>query len=415
MTRISDFRLLAAGMTLSWLGGGFQTVALAVAIIVAGGGAGDLGLVMGSSVVAMVACTLVGGVWADRLQPTRVMVLSDAVRFATTGAMALMFATDSYHLPLLCGLAAVSAGAGSFFNPAMMSLKPLLVSVERRQSTNATMSLLQATCAVIGPAIGGVVVARFGAPAGFAVNAVSFLASLLAALLIRARADRQPRTGMLSELGEGWREIRSRDWLLVGVLAATIYHIANGVILVLVQVVAFERLGGASSLGLIAAAEGLGGVLGAALAIRFRPRRLLRAGWLTLLLMPLWAFAYVWPAVLVAVLAGAIIGYAGLSFFGVAWETAIQDHIPHRSLGKVASWDQLTSFIAMPLGNVLAGPLSAAYGIDPVLVVCAFVLLGASVVPLLARGSRELTRPGAGAAVPPPVLPPEIRAETTGV
>jgi len=379
-------------MTLSWLGGGFQTIALAVAIIVAGGGARDLGLVMAASVIAMLACTLFGGVWADRVQPTRVMVLSDAVRFAATAGMALMFGAGSYHLPLLCGLAAVSAGAGSFFSPAMTSLKPMLVSVEHRQSTNATLSLLQTTSAVLGPAIGGVVVARFGAPTGFAVDAVSFLASLAAALLIRARADRAPRTGMLNELGEGLREIRSRDWLLAGVLAATVYHIANGVILVLVQVVAIERLGGASAAGLIASAEGLGGLLGAAVAIRFRPRRLLRAGWFTLLLMPLWAFAYVWPAVLVAVAAGAIIGYAGLSFFSVAWETAIQDHIPHRSLGKVASWDQLTSFIAMPLGNMLAGPLSEAYGIDPVLVVCGLVLLGASVTPLLVRGSRHLTR-----------------------
>jgi MFS family permease len=405
----SDFRLLATGMTLSWLGGGFQTVALAVAIIVAGGGAGDLGLVMASSITAMLACTLFGGVWADRLQPTRVMVLSDAVRFAATGGMALMFGTGGYHLPLLCGLAAVSAGAGSFFNPAMMSLKPMLVAPERRQSTNATLSLLQTTCAVIGPAVGGVVIARFGAPVGFAVNAVSFLASLAAALLIRARAERAPRAGMLSELGEGWREIRSRDWLLAGVLAATLYHVANGVILVLVQVVAIERLGGASAAGLIASAEGLGGVIGAAIAIRFRPRRLLRAGWFTLLLMPLWAFAYVWPAVLVAVVAGAIIGYAGLSFFSVAWETAIQDHVPHRSLGKVASWDQLTSFIAMPLGNALAGPLSAAYGINPVLVVCGFVLLGSGAAPLLVRGSRRLTR--GTAAVPQQPIP----AEATGV
>jgi MFS family permease len=208
-------------------------------------------------------------------------------------------------------------------------------------------------------------------------------------------------------LGEGWREIRGRNWLLAGVLGATVYHVANGVILVLVQVVAIERLGGASAVGLIASAEGLGGVIGAAIAIRFRPRRLLRAGWFALLLMPLWAFAYVWPAVLVAVVAGAIIGYAGLSFFGVAWETAIQDHVPHRSLGKVASWDQLTSFIAMPLGNVLAGPLSAAYGIDPVLVVCGFVLLGSGAAPLLVRGSRQLTRGEPSVAVPQQVGHPD--------
>jgi len=179
---------------------------------------------------------------------------------------------------------------------------------------------------------------------------------------------------MWHELGAGWREIRQRDWLLTSVLSATVYHVANGVILVLAQVVAIEQLGGARSAGFIAAAEGLGGVLGATVALRWRPLRLLRAGGLTLLLMPLWALAYVWPGMLAAVLAGAVIGYAGLTFFVVAWDTALQDHIPHHLLARVSSWDLLTSFLAMPIGNALAGPLSEAFGIDRVLVVCAGVL-----------------------------------------
>jgi len=110
-------------------------------------------------------------------------------------------------------------------------------------------------------------------------------------------------------------------------------------------------------------------MIGAAVALRYKPRRLLRAGWLTLLLMPIWAFAYVWPATLVAVLVGAVIGWAGLIFFDVAWETAIQDQVPQSALGRVASWDTLTSFIAMPIGNALAGPLSGRFGVNPVLTV----------------------------------------------
>ena len=388
---MSDFRLLATGMSLSWLGNGFQTVALAVAVLVAGGGAGDLGLVMAVSILAMLACTLFGGVWADRVQPQRVMVLSDAVRFAATAAMAVMFSAGSYHLPALCALAAVSAGAGAFFEPAMTALKPMLVGADRRQHANATLSLLKTVCSVLGPAVGGLTVAGFGAPAGFAVNAVSFVASLVAALLIRARAPRPDRTGLWHELGAGWREIRQRDWLFSGVLAASVYHVANGVVLVLAQVVAIEQLGGARSAGLNAAAEGLGGVLGAAVALRWRPVRLLRAGLLTLLLMPLWALAYVWPGLLLAVMAGAVIGYAGLTFFSVAWDTVLQDHVPHRVLARVSSWDLLTSFIAMPVGNALAGPLSAAFGIDRVLVVCAFVLFASGLAPMAVRSARELT------------------------
>jgi MFS family permease len=395
---LSDFRLLATGQTLSWIGNGFQTVALAVAIVQAGGGAGDLGIVMACSFTALLACSLLGGVWADRLQPRRVMVASDLVRLLCAAAIAVMFLGGGYHLVLLCGLTAISSGAGSFFNPAMTALRPLLVPIERRQAANATLSMLQTGSSVAGPALGGLTVAAFGAPAGFAVNAVSFLGSMAACLLLRARATRGPRTSMLRELGAGWREISGRDWLLGGLLGASVYHVANGVILVLVQVIAIQRLGGASAAGFIAAAEGLGGMIGAAVALRFKPRRLLRAGWLTLMLMPLWAFAYVWPATLTAVLAGAIIGWSGLIFFDVAWQTALQDRIPQSALGRVASWDTLTSFMAMPIGNVLAGPLSDRFGLNPVLTVCAGVLFVSAASQLLIPGSRTLTRVTAPAA-----------------
>jgi MFS family permease len=388
-----DFRLLAAGQALSWLGNGFQAIALAVAVVVTGGGAGELGLVMASSVLALVMGTLFGGVWADRVQPQRVMVRSDLVRLLAVSGMAVMFGTGHLSVLVLCLLAAVSAGAGSFFTPAMTALKPMLVTVERRQSANATLGLLQTSCSVLGPAAGGVVVATFGATTGFVVDAASFFASMVTVQLIRARVERAERRGMLHEMAEGWTEIRGRDWLLWGVLAATIYHVANGVVLVLILVVAIRDLGGASAAGLIAAAEGLGGVVGAAIALRFRPRRLLRAGWLALLLMALWVLAYVWPAVLSAVVVGAVLGYAGLSFFSVAWETAIQDHVPHRLLARVASWDTLTSFVGMPIGNVLAGPLAHAFGTKQVFIGCAAVLFVASVMPLCAAGTRRLTRP----------------------
>ena len=400
MTR--DFRLLLAGQALSWLGNGFQTVALAVAVVLQGGGASALGLVMASSIVARLVGTLFGGVWADRVQPQQILIGSDAVRAATVGAMAIMFGTHHFSVPLLCLLAALTSLAGSFFQPAMTALKPMLIPIAERQSANATLSMLQTICSVLGPAAGGVVVAGFGATAGFAVNAASFVASIASVALIRARVERVPGAGMFREMGEGWAEIRSRDWLLSGVLAATVYHVANGVVLVLAQVVAVQQLGGAKSVGIIAAAEGLGGFLGAALALRVKPRRMLLVGWSALPLMTLWVLSYVVPGTLSAVLVGAVVGYAGLIFFDVCWETAIQDQVPHHLLARVASWDTLTSFLGMPLGNALAGPLSRWFGMDRVLAGCAGVLLLASVSPLLVKGTRTLVRPGPGAHTPLP-------------
>jgi MFS family permease len=391
--------MLAVGQALSWLGNGFQTVALAFAVVHSGGGAGELGLVMASEVIAMLVGTLFGGVWADRLQPQRVMVLSDAARCAAAIGMAVMFGIGHQSVVPLCILAGLFGAAGSFFSPAMMALKPMVVPVTQRQSGNARLSLLQTTCSVFGPAIGGVVVGVSGAPTGFAVNALSFLASVITTLLIRARVERTPRHGMMRELAEGWSEVRSRDWLFYGVLSAMVYQIANGVVLVLSTVVAVQELGGAHAVGLIAAAEGIGGVVGAGIALRLRLQRALLAGWFAILLMSLWVFSYVWPGVLVAVMAGAVMGYAGLTFFSIAWQTAMQDHIPHRLLARVVSWDMLASFVAMPIGNAMAGPLASAFGIDHVLVVCGCVIFGASLLPIFVRGTWQLTRPADQATV----------------
>ena len=91
---------------------------------------------------------------------------------------------------------------------------------------------------------------------------------------------------------------------------------------------------------------------------------------------------------------------AGLNFYAVAWDTAIQDHVPHRVLARVASWDVLTSFLALPLGNALAGPVSIALGVNRTLVIGAGILLAASLAPLLVAGTRRLTRATPEVALP---------------
>ncbi|RNI21306.1 MFS transporter [Flexivirga caeni] len=395
-TRLStDFRWLAAGQGLSWLGGAFQPIALSVGILLHGGSVGELGALMAVLMVANTVCTLAGGVWSDRLSPRLVMLWSDAVRAATTAGMGVLFASGHASFLTLAPLAAVSGAAGAFFQPAMQSLKPVLVAASQRQRANALLSVLQGTSLVIGPALAGVVVGFVGAPAGFFVNAASFLISCGTVWRIRAIVVRKPRgASFLAELREGWSAVRERDWLVVGIVAASVYHVANGVLLVLVQVVAIRDLGGAHAFGMIAAAEGAGGLIGSAVAIRARPRHPLRIGWLTCALMPVWAAGYVWPGRLDTVIVTGLIAYGGLMFFSVMWETAIQDHVPHQLLGRVASWDMLVSFVGMPLGNALAGPLAEWFGIKPLMLGCAAVLACCALAPLAWRDSRNVRRAG---------------------
>jgi MFS family permease len=396
----SGFRLLATGQGLSWFGDAFGPIALAVAVVAGGGSASELGLVLAATMAARLACTLVGGVWADRVSPARIMVASDLVRAASTFGVAAYFATGQDSVLALCALAGVTGGAAAFFGPAFTSLRPLLVPVGRRHAANATLNILQNAAFIVGPAAAGVFVAWAGAPWAFAVNALSFLVSAGTVAAIRVEVPRSPRVGMAAELREGWREVTSRSWLLAGLLAATAYHAAFGAVTVLVDVIAVRDLGGPTALGWISAASGAGGLVGGLVALRLQPKRPLLVGWPCVALMSLFAAAFAWPGTLVAVVGAAVVAFGGLMYFSVCWDTALQDGVPHGVLARVSSWDILTSFVAIPAGNALAGPLAHTFGTGRVIAVAAVVMALASFAPTLVRGSRNLRRADAGVREP---------------
>ncbi|WP_186526306.1 MFS transporter [Leekyejoonella antrihumi] len=388
-----DFHLLAVGQGLSWLGSTFQPIALAVAILGSGRSVSMLGILLAVLVAAQMLWTLVGGVLADRFEARLVMITADLTRAAAVGGMAMAFATDHTSLLLLGGLMVVMGTGSAFFGPAMRAVKPIVVAPDQRKSANSLLSALSTGSDVVGPVLAGVLVGLIGAPFGFAVNAVSFLASAVAVSLIRVRVVRHKTTtgrSFRSDLVVGWQTVRSNDWLVWGIFSAAVLHIATGVLVVVVQVVAFRELGGAHALGLIAAAQGVGGVVGSLLAMRLRPRRPLMVGYLTLCAMPLWISSYVWSSELLVVMSMAALGFLGMIYFNIQWETAIQDHVPHDMMARVSSWDILTSFIGMPIGYALAGLLTDRFGLNSILLGGAVVLLFAGMFPLVARGTRTL-------------------------
>lgn len=393
--RLRDFRLLLAGQGLSWVGDAFHPIALSVAIVLSGGGATELGAIAAAAMGARLACTLFGGVWADRLAPHRVMVFADAVRAAAAAATAVAFLLGDPPLLLLASLAALTSGAGAFFFPAFVSLRPLVVPAAQRQSANAVISFLQSAAQITGPLLAGIAVAHLGPVTGFAVNAATFVWSAVGVTLVRARAElRTQRSSVHAEIVQGLAEIRRHDWLWTGLVSAGMFHVATGVLVVLVEVTAVRDLGGARALGLVLAAQGVGGILGGLLAMRAQPRRLLLWAFLALGGFPLFPLAFYWPGHLAGILLLGLVANAGLMFFAVGWDTALQDGVPHDRLARVASWDILISFSAIPLGNVLAGPLSARFDTATVMLGVSVWMLVAGCWPLLARGVRDFTRSG---------------------
>ena len=393
--RERPFRLLFIGRTASLLGSAFAPVALAFAVLDnLNGSATDLGIVLAAIWIPQIFFILVGGVWADRLPRNLVMVSTDLVMFAAQGTVAALLISGHAELWQLIVLQVVRGVANAFFFPASTGLIPSVVSPGRLQEANALLRLANSTTAIVGAGLAGLVVAGIGAGWALAFDAATFLVS--AAFVVQVRvpaAARHAASNFLQELREGWGEFRSRTWLWAIVVAFMFDNaFSNGIWLVLGPVVAKEHLGGASAWGAILAGFAAGSVLGGIVVLRWRPRRLLLAGCLAVPLMAPACFLLAIPAPLIVLVAGFAVGGLSVELFQVMWDTALQQQIPHDRLSRVSSYDALGSFVCIPIGLSLAGPLSDLLGVTGALVFAGCVNLVATALVLTVRDVRTLRR-----------------------
>jgi hypothetical protein len=161
---------------------------------------------------------------------------------------------------------------------------------------------------------------------------------------------------------------------------------------VLGPVQAARHLGGAGAYGAIMSATAAGLVAGGLLGLRFRPQRLLLVATLAAFVdvLPLVLFGI--PAPTAAIAAGAFVSGVGIETFGVLWDTAMQQQIPQEKLSRVSSYDALGSFVLIPAGLAVAGPVADVVGVEATLFGAAALIVVATAPVLLVREVRELRR-----------------------
>jgi MFS family permease len=368
--REREFRLLFCGQSVSLIGDNLAPIALAFAILDEDGSATDVGIVYAANILARVAFMLAGGVWADRLSRRRVMLVADAARAICTGVLAAAVIRGGAPLGLFVAMVAVHGVGAAFFTPASTGLVQQTVSAPLLQRANALLGIAHSGGSVLGPALGGAMIALAGPGAALATDAGTFVVSAAALLAMHPpEHDRGPvDAGFLADMSEGWAEFRGRTWVWVIVLQYAVWHmLVLGPFMVLGAVVARDQLGGAGAWAVILAAAGLGELAGGIVALRLRPRWPLRAlTWAGLLWTPQVALlamhAPAWPIAAAALLAG-----AGMAFALAIWNTALQEHVPARALARVSSYDWAATLVFLPLGFALAGPAASALSVSTVL------------------------------------------------
>jgi MFS family permease len=402
LLRSREFRLLFSGQAVSVVGDRMAVLALAFGVLEIGGSASEVGLVLAAGAFPLVATVLAGGVVADRASRRAVMVTADLVRVASQGAMAALLITGAAEVWMLALLAGMTGAATGFFSPASTGLLPEIVLAEQLQPANGLRASAVSTGEILGPAIGGILVAAAGAGWAIAIDAGTFLvsAACLAMLRAPARAVARP-SSFLADLREGWIAFRSRRWVWTFVLYFAIANLLWGAWSALGPIVAERDLGGAAAWGTILAAAGAGALAGSLLAARVRPTRPLLFAALAdgLFILPLAFLAAAPPVPLIAF--GALLSGAGMALAISVWESTLQGHVPGETLSRVSSYDWFGSLAFYPLGLAIWGPVAALIGIS----VSLWLAFGLAVAATLALLSVPDVRHLPAAA--PPASPAE--------
>ncbi|MFG2327268.1 MFS transporter [Streptomyces sp. NPDC048568] len=399
-----DFALFFAARAIARLGDTMLPVALAAGLLQHGYGAGAVGLAMASTAAAFAGLVVFGGVLADRFSTRRLMIGADLVRLGTQALAAVLFFSGHVVLWQICAIGFVNGVASAVFQPGVASTVPRLAA--DIQGANGAIRVAESAAQLAGPAVAGLLVG-FASPGGvFAAHATTYAVSAGCLLLLRlpplapgGRTATGPRTkAFRADLVEGWHEFRSRRWLWGVIAVWCVYMIAvwgPTVPLVATEVVQEH---GARAYGLVNSALGAGTVVGGLVALRLRPRRMLRAGAIALVGFAAFPASVGAGLDVPAMAAGAAVAGAGMSFWGVMWATSVQTQVPPDVLNRIHAYDVAGSLAMMPVGQALAGPAASALGADHVLLVSGATSFAVCAALLLIPAVRGLVRVDAATA-----------------
>ena len=357
-----DFRLLF----FATLGSGFGTYLAAIALTVdiydrTGSGSWVAALL----VVDFLPIILIGltlGPLVDRLSRRGLMVASDLVRLAVF--CLLPFAPGPLAIVALAAVAGIATG---FFRPAVYAGLPNLVPDEELPTANSLLQAVENLAWMVGPVLGGAILAASGPDLAYWINAATFLVS--AALLVRIPAARlrseQPLTkGHWRDLAEGFSLVRNSRALLTVLLVWNVVLVGNAAVNVAEIVLAKVDLdAGNVGFGVLVGASGLGLTLGSLAASpaleRFGLRHLYTA---SIAVMALgFAAASVSPTVWVAAVfvVAAAAGNGGALVCNVL---LVQRGAPDRLRGRAFTLIMSTNYALLGVGMAVAGPLTDALG-----------------------------------------------------
>jgi MFS family permease len=377
--RSANFRRYYIGQTVSQLGSWMQSVAimwLAYRLTNSTAATGTIGFF---ALIPFLFVTPIAGALSDRVSRRKLLMVVQTILFFHAGALAIMTFSGHMTIHLLGAFAFVQGTLSALEVTTRHSFFVQLVE-DRADLPNAialNSANINAT-RLIGPAIGGLLIAAVGEAACFAINAVSYLAVVYQLSRIKPNASGRILTGqsLVRDLYEGWRIALTSPVILPLVLIVGLVSFCINPYSILMPAIAVETFGkGAELHGLFVSAVGIGALTGAILlARRENVRGLSRWVVITASIAAVGAISFsVFASMQNTVLSIAAMALVGMGLMGTSASvnTIIQTVVDDDKRGRVVS--VYSTFFAggAPLGHVVAGWTAAKFGAPT-----AYLLLG---------------------------------------
>ena len=397
--RSKNFRIFYAGQGLALLGNWIQSVAMSWLVYRVTGSALLLGVTAGAQQLPVLFLSPIAGVWADRVNRRRLLVVIQSIAFAQALTLALLTFADVVRVPYLIGLALLLGITTSFETPTRQAfLLELIHHREDLPNAIALQSLLFQSARFVGPSVAGLLLAMLGEAWCFLANALCYLAIIVTYAVVRVKPRDIPETGV-----EWWRQLAS------GIAYAFGYTGTRRLLLLLMMVGFFSApwqslmpifagetfSGDSRTFGFLIGAVGMGAVMGTfVLAARKSVRGLGRVIAATTIaaggaLMSFSLSQVLWVSLVFLAVFG-----AGLVVTAASINTVLQTLADEDKRARIISM-YVTCFLGFaPLGNFAAGALAESIGVHWTLFACGAVVASAgSVFALRLRSWAHAVRP----------------------
>ena len=361
-----SFRKLWAATTLSLFGDFFSYIAMAWLVLQLTGSSLALGTVLVVQALPRAVLMVVGGALADRVSPRLTMLGSMGLRAVVVAPLAVLVLTGRVQMWEVYGIAAVFGIVDAFFFPARSSILPKVVADHELEPGNAVLNVTMSVSIILGPVLGGLIVAALGIGWAFAGDAACFalgfaFVAWMSATTRSSDGAAHPDGGLGGQIAAGlryaWADVGIRVTLIV---VAVIDFGANGALGVGLPTLAHGRFAaGATGFGILLGAWGVGATAGALGAGFVPPPK--RFGWLIVLLCVWLGLGMVavglMPSLVPAALLMAVtgVGTGVVNTYGVSW---LQRRTDPAMQGRVMSLVMLASMGLTPVAYAASGVIA---------------------------------------------------------